>query len=169
MAAIDLLILERIEWDWFVSCTVKKRNASDVYLSKKAFALLRWIARKNKVRFHNLPWALRIESGIDPEHRHFHFLVGGLVHTGLGMRMVCIHRWEYLLGTTNPKNPKGTCRVRLYVGSGGAVSYLAQVLNASENKGWTESNVRISHAAMSLAHYGACSSAAGLGAFHRSM
>ena len=76
-------------------------------------------------------------------------------------------RCLYLLGTTSPKNPKGTCRVRLYVGSGGAASYLAQVLNTSENKGWTESNVRISHAAMSLAHYGACSSAAGSGAFHR--
>ena len=58
-------------------------------------------------------------------------------------RMVCIHRWEYLPGRTNPKNPKGTCRARLYDGSGGAASYLAQVLNASENKGWTESNVRI--------------------------
>lgn len=169
MGAGDLVILERVKWDWFVSCTVKKRNASDVYLNKKSFALLRWIARKNKVPFHRLPFAMRLESGVSPEHRHFHLLVDGLVHTGISMRMAVIARWNYSLGGKEPENPRGTCRVRLYDGRRGAAHYLASQLNSAEYQGWANLYVRISHAALSLARYGACSSAAGIGAFHRSM
>lgn len=168
MSAVDLVILERVKWDWFVSCTVKTRNAGDVYLSRKAFALLRWIARQNSVYFPRLPFALRIESGVSPDHRHFHFLVGGLRNTGTSMRFKTIDRWCYLVGTKNPENPRGTCRVRLYDGSRGAACYLISVLNAAEYRGWSEGHVRISHAAQSIACSGAFNCATGIAAFHRS-
>ena len=168
MSAVDLVILERVKWDWFVSCTVKRRDASDIYLTKKCFALLRWLARQNSVCFPRLPWALRIESGVSPDHRHFHCLIGGLLHTGISMRMAAINRWCYMVGTKNPENPKGTCRVRLYDGSRGAACYLTSALNAAEYRGWSESYLRISHAAMWLANHAVHNNVAGIGAYRRS-
>lgn len=162
MSASDMLILERVKWDWFVSCTVKKRNASDIYLMKKAFAILRWVARNNKLYFKSMPWALRIESGFDPEHRHFHALVGGIVNKSLPDRMKCIAKWDKLCGLlSNPEIPRGTCRVRLYASQGGAAAYLAKVLNSAEYEGWTRATVRISDAAQTLARYGAFNCATG--------
>ena len=168
MSAVDLVILERVKWDWFVSCTVKRRDASDIFLTKKCFALLRWLARQNSVYFPRLPWAIRIESGVSPDHRHFHCLIGGLLHTGIGMRMATINRWCYLVGTKNPEIPKGTCRVRLYDGSRGAACYLVSVLNAAEYRGWSEGYLRISHAAMALAVHAVHASAVGIGVYRRS-
>jgi len=168
VSACDIVILERVKWDWFVSCTVKMRDASDVYLTKKAFALLRYLCRKDNIYFPNLPFAIRIESGRDPYHRHFHMLVGSLVHTAINARFDCMNRWCYLVGTADPKFPKGTCRVRLYDGSGGAACYLASVLNGAEYRGWTEGSLRISTAAIYQARYGACSCPAGIGALHHS-
>ena len=162
MSAVDLVILERVKWDWFVSCTVKRRDASDIYLTKKCFALLRWIARQNKIYFPRMPFALRIESGASPEHRHFHFLVGGLRNTGTSMRFAAINRWCYLVGTKNPENPKGTCRVRLYDGSRGAACYLSSVLNAAEYRGWSEGLLRISHSAYAFARQGLFNTAEGI-------
>ncbi|OGV57183.1 MAG: hypothetical protein A2283_20975 [Lentisphaerae bacterium RIFOXYA12_FULL_48_11] len=162
MGAGDLVILERVQWDWFVSCTVKSRNASDVYLARKSFALFRYICRRQRLYFPNLPWALRIESGVDPEHRHFHCLVGGLPSIGQNERFACMNRWEYLVGTKNPENPRGTCRVRLYDPQRGAADYLAQVLNTSEHKGWMEGHIRLSEAAVRYARQAACESSTGI-------
>ena len=163
MSAVDLVILERVKWDWFVSCTVKRRGASDIYLTKKCFAVLRWIARNNKLFFPNMPWALRIESGKDPDHRHFHFLVGGLIRKSLPDRMKCIAKWDRLCGAlANSETPRGTCRVRLYDPRGGAAGYLAKVLNSSEYEGWTRSTMRISDAAHLLARRGVSNSSAGI-------
>lgn len=146
MSAGDITMLESVKWDWFVSCTVQVRNASDVFLKKKAFALLRAIARFQHVHYGKIPWALRIESGKDPEHRHFHFLVGSLRQNGQNERFRVMNTWEKLLGST-PDRVKGTCRVRLYDPAIGLAGYLAKELNASEVQGWLQGDVMLSHAA----------------------
>ena len=151
MSAGDISTLELIGWDWFVSCSVAARAASDIYLSRKAFALLRCIARYQHVHFQQLPFALRLESGTDPDHRHFHFLVGSLRHKSQGERFRVMSRWESLLGGT-PDRIRGTCRVRLYDSACGLAGYLAKALNRAEVQGWLSGDsVRVSHAAMRCA------------------
>ncbi len=150
MSAGDITVLESIEWDWFVSCTVATRGASDVFLKKKAFALLRSIARDQHWHFHHLPFALRLESGIDPDHRHFHFLVGSLRHKSQGERFRVMNTWERLLGGT-PDRVRGTCRVRLYDSAGGLAGYLTKELNGSEVRGWESGQVIVSRAAYRIA------------------
>ena len=150
MSEGDVTILEQVRWDWFVSCSVAARGASDVFLKRKAFALLRCIARLQRIAFQSLPFALRCESGVDLDHRHFHFLVGSLKHKSQGERFRIIDRWGRLLGST-PDRIRGTCRVRLYDGSGGLESYLAKELNASEVRAWMSGQVIVSHAAARIA------------------
>jgi len=150
MSAGDVTTLELVGWDWFVSCSVAARGASDVFLKRKAFALLRCIARYQHVHFHQLPWALRLESGVDPDHRHFHFFVGSLTHKSQGERFRVIHTWDRLLGGT-PDRVRGTCRVRLYDAAGGLAAYLVKELNGSEVRGWVSGQVVVSHAAVRCA------------------
>jgi len=158
MSVGDVSFLGRVDWDWFVSCTVAKREASDVYLKKKAFALIRSICRTQHVHFLQTPFALRIESGRDPRHRHFHFLIGGLTRTSVSERFRTMACWTALLGGMREKfvagssEPvglvPGTCRVRLYDGASGLASYLTKTLNASEVWGWCRAEgIIVSHAA----------------------
>lgn len=142
--------LELVDWDWFVSCTVAARSASDVFLTRKAFALLRCIARYQHIHFHFLPWSLRLESGVDPSHRHFHLLVGSLNKRSQGERFRVMAAWDRLLGST-PDRVRGTCRIRLYDGAGGLASYLAKNLNQIEVQGWLSGSVVVSHAAIRCA------------------
>jgi len=150
MNAGVIRVLESIGWQLFVSCTVKERGASDVYLTKRFFAFARFIARMNHVHFNYLPWAFRIESGFDPLHRHFHFLVGSLNRLSQSDRFRMINFWNVLLGGSTD-NVKGTCRVRLYNGVGGLSSYLAKEVNCSEVQGWLSGDVRISNAGYKIA------------------
>jgi len=103
------------------------------------------IARRDGVKVDNLWWALRIEEGVNPDHRHFHFLLGGLSHVSTPARMSCIAAWAHLTGTKDPENPRGTCRCRLYNPGRGAAGYLAEVLNASESRGWATGRIELSH------------------------
>ncbi len=152
MSAGDVTALELVRWDWFVSCSVAARAASDVFLKKKAFALMRCIARFQHCHFHYLPFALRCESGIDPDHRHFHFLVGSLANKSQGERFRVIATWNRLLGGT-PDRVRGTCRVRLYDPACGLAGYLSKELNASEARAWMrEDSVVVSQAAFRCAH-----------------
>jgi hypothetical protein len=151
MATVDLLILERIRWDWFVSCTVQRRSVADRVLRTRFFALIRQIAGRQGMASDRIVWALRIESGVSLDHRHFHALVGGLRSVGQTERFWTMHKWSYLCGTRNPKNPRGTCRCRLYNPTRGAAAYLASELNTSEYKGWSEGFVELSHAAVAQA------------------
>jgi hypothetical protein len=146
MSVGDITILESVSWDWFASCTVQARDASDVFLKRKAFALLRAVARYQHVHFSRIPWALRLESGVDPVHRHFHFLIGSLRHIEQGERFRAMNTWNRLLGGT-PDRVKGTCRVRLYEPAIGLAGYLAKELNAAEVQSWLRGDVMLSHAA----------------------
>lgn len=146
MSVGDITQLESVTWDWFASCTVQARDASDVFLKRKAFALLRAIARFQHVHWASLPWALRLESGVDPVHRHFHFLIGSLRHKGQGERFRVMNTWNMLLGGS-PDRVKGTCRVRLYEPAIGLAGYLAKQLNAAEVQGWLRGDVMLSHSA----------------------
>jgi hypothetical protein len=150
MSAGDVTTLELVQWDWFVSCSVAARAASDVFLKRKAWALLRCIARFQHWHFHYLPFALRCESGVDPDHRHFHFLVGSLRHKSQGERFRVMATWNRLLGGT-PDRVRGTCRVRLYDPAGGLAGHLAKELNESEARAWTSGQVVVSHAAARIA------------------
>lgn len=146
MSVGDITILESVKWDWFASCTVQARNASDVFLKRKAFALLRAIVRFQHMHWTAIPWALRLESGVDPVHRHFHFLIGSLRHIGQGERFRVMNTWNCLLGGT-PDRVKGTCRVRLYEPAFGLAGYLAKELNGSEVEGWLRGDVMLGKAA----------------------
>lgn len=151
MSVGDITVLENVGWDWFVSCTVAAREASDVYLKRKAWALLRGIARHQHVHFQYLPFALRLEAGVDPCHRHFHFLVGSLKRQSQNERFRTMDLWGRLLGST-PDRLRGTCRARLYDGSCGLESYLSKQLNAAEARGWMSGDaVILSHAAARIA------------------
>jgi len=150
MSAGEITILELIKWDWFCSCTVATRGASDVFLKKKAFALIRMIANFQHVHFRKVPWALRLESGVDPLHRHFHFLIGSLPHKGRGERFRAMGAWTHILGSTADRL-NGTCRVRLYEGESGLSSYLSKQLNAAESRAWGEGLVMVSNWAYRLA------------------
>jgi len=147
MKSGDRILLDLVAWDWFVSCTVKERNASSNRLRGLFFALKYQLCKSQKLDARNVPWALRIESGVDPCHRHFHFLVGGLKHVGQGERFKLIASWSNLVGTKDPENPRGTCRARLYDPARGAVGYLTDALNASELEGWLSSDIEMSDAA----------------------
>lgn len=135
----DVTTLENIKWDWFGSCTVAVRDASDVFLKKKAFALFRGIARNQHIHFHFLIFAYRIESGVDPQHRHFHFLMGALNHKGQAERFRAMALWDRLLGST-PDHTRGTCRIRLYNAAEGLSAYLAKHLNSAEVQSWMSGN-----------------------------
>jgi len=143
---VDLYVLNRCakSWQLFGSLTVAARGVSDIYLHKKMFSLLRWCARKGHVFFPHLLWAYRIESGLDPAHRHLHFLLGGLPLTNTGLRFSIMRTWENLTG-------KGTARVREYDSSMSGESYLLKCLNFSETYGWQKTDqVRIAEAAREL-------------------
>jgi hypothetical protein len=150
MSVGDIFTLESVRWDWFVSCTVSHRGATDVFLKRKAFALLRRIARDQGVWFPKLPFALRIESGIDPDHRHFHFLVGSLRSVEQGSRFKTMAFWDKLLGSA-PGRVRGTCRVRLYDPAAGLAGYLAKELNAAEAQAWGNGEVILLRAAWRIA------------------
>ncbi len=130
----DRVILGTMPWQWFISCTVKQRGASNVKLQKAAFALMRQICRRQRLYFPRLLWALRIEEGIDPLHRHFHLLIGGLHDCGKGARMATIRQWSCLCGDSGDlENPKGTCRVRAVDADGNAVSYVVDDETCAKN------------------------------------
>jgi len=150
MGAGDITTIEAIRWDWFVSCTVAQRGATDVFLKRKAFALFRYIARRQHIRFSDLPWVYRIESGSDPDHRHFHFLVGSLTHKSQTERFQLMARWNILLGGS-PDRIKGTCRARLYDPACGLAGYLAKELNGSEVRSWVNGMVTLGNAAARIA------------------
>lgn len=151
MSAGDITALESVKWDWFVSCTVAVRGASDIFLKRKAFALLRKIARQQGIWFPSLPFALRIESGIDPDHRHFHFLVGSLRSVEQNERFWLMDAWGRVLGST-PDRVRGTCRCRLYDPAAGLAGYLAKALNGAEVQAWRDGqDVVLSRAAWRIA------------------
>jgi len=151
MSAGVILCLERCQWDWFVSCTVPERGASESMLWKRLFALLRALCKRQEIKLQSLRLAVRIESGVDPEHRHFHFLVGGLRSIGKSERMWLRYEWRVKCGDKHAgdwnKSPRGTCVVRLYEASAGAEAYLSKVLNQSELYGWSREFVWFSVAA----------------------
>jgi len=150
MSVGDLIVLERIRWDWFVSCTVAARDMSDNSLRRLFFVLKSRILKVQKLDARLVPWALRIESGVDPRHRHFHFLIGGLSKVDQQQRFRTMATWDRMCGST-PENPRGSCRARLYDPAKGAAGYLADVLNDAEYKGWSEGCVEINQAAMMAA------------------
>jgi hypothetical protein len=150
MAMSDILAMNRIDWDWFLSCTLAKRNASDRELINISWALVRQVAKRQGLDYRRLPVARRIESGLDPAHRHFHLLLGGLRRVGAPERMVCMAIYQRLLGyreNSLMRIPNGTIRVRLYDSRGGALGYLCKVLNQSEAYGWMHAEVELSDAA----------------------
>lgn len=149
MAMCDLATISRVDWDWFVSCTLAERNASDHTLFKVSFACYRYIAKIQRVPLQALLIAQRIHSGVDPAHRHFHFLIGGLRRVGTPERMKLIAFYNRLVGSVENslgKIPRGTIRVRLYDAKLGAVAYLLRNLNSSEAAGWLQSEVWLSKA-----------------------
>ena len=146
----DLIVIERVAWDWFVSVTVARRDASDKSLFSLTFALYRAICKRQGLVLRALPIGQRIESGSDPAHRHVHFLIGGLRKVGTAERMWLIWYFNRLVGyreNSLGKIPNGTIRCRLYRAGGGAAAYLLKDLNASEAGGFAGSELWLSNAA----------------------
>ena len=150
MGAGEVTLMESVEWDWFVSCTVSARGSSDIYLRKRAFAFLRLICRKQRRHFRFTPWVLRLESGVDPLHRHFHFLIGSLRTRSYGERMRMMAAYDHLVGSTS-EVIRGTSRVRLYGGGRGLAAYLTGKLNEAEVRAWMAGDVMVSKAAWAIA------------------
>lgn len=150
MSVGDISTLELIEWDWFVSCTTAVRGASDVFLTRKAFAFMRCTARLQHVYFPDLPWALRLESGTDPNHRHFHLLIGSLPKKSENERFRMMAKFEMLLGGT-PDRVRGTCRIRLYSSADGLAEYIAKACNRAEADAWGRGEVVVSNSAFRIA------------------
>lgn len=151
MSVGDVTALELVDWDWFCSCTVAARGASDIFLRRKGWALLRSIARDQRVHFQSLPFAFRCESGSDLLHRHFHFLVGSLKRKSQSDRFRTIAHWDRILGST-PDRVRGTCRVRLYESASGLADYLAKQLSQAEAQAWMSGLVIMSRSAARLAY-----------------
>lgn len=157
------VVLRLVRWDWFVSATVKQRDESNRKLEKLAFAWLRSVCRNQKIYFPSLHWVLRIESGSNPSHRHFHLYVGGLQNTGKSARMYCMHLYDALVGTVPEKSPRGTMRIRRYRSSITSEDYILKKKNTSEEWGLRNCDkLRVSQAAWRLSHKLTRASAGGL-------
>lgn len=74
----EIPALSRIDWQLFLTLTLKDEKRSDDWAVKRYFALMRQTASWNKVHFLDLLWCLRSEKGDRTGRRHYHALWGGL-------------------------------------------------------------------------------------------
>lgn len=163
MAESCIMLIEGVRcWQWFCSFTVAERGASDILLTRMFDEWLRRVAGGQNIAPVRLLSAYRIESGLDPMHRHCHALIGGLRRIERGARFTAMADWSRLCGAREVVTiedgrkvsqfiPRGTCRIRLYDPAAGAAGYLAKQLNASEYWGWSNSEVKLSKSAFLVA------------------
>lgn len=74
----ELPRLSLIDWQVFVTLTLKDGRESDDWAVKRWFALARTVAGWFNVHFLDLIWCLRLEYGEATDRKHFHALLAGL-------------------------------------------------------------------------------------------
>jgi hypothetical protein len=78
MEAPEIHVLNRVDWQFFGTCTFRSVRTSDRRRHGMWFALLRRTGRHFGRNFGQLLWALRQEEGELSGRTHFHYLLAGL-------------------------------------------------------------------------------------------
>lgn len=74
----ELPALSRIQWQFFVTLSLRRGTETNDWAVRRFFALSRELAGWFKVHFLDLKWCLRSEIGEATERKHFHALYSGL-------------------------------------------------------------------------------------------
>lgn len=74
----EVLILQKIEWQFFGSLTFKSENLPESIRKRMWWSFARQVCKWFHVHFNKLIWCLRIEKGEVGGRIHFHFLMAGL-------------------------------------------------------------------------------------------
>jgi len=121
----DTFFLSDIYWQLFGGLTFRQADLSERVRLCMWFALVREIAKYNKVHFKDVIWCLRLECGDSFGRIHFHFLIAGLSQQNISMgnRFAIRALWKKLGG--------GVSVIDLYDSRLHGLPYIAGVLGCS--------------------------------------
>jgi len=119
--------LQRFDWQFFGTLTFKSARLPERVRVSMWFALVRTICSWFKIRFEDVGWILRQESGEQTGRVHFHFLIVGLPADTArkATAMSIMKQWEKIGG--------GMARVREFKSADRSVDYILKCLNAGSN------------------------------------